>query len=127
VRLSFRFATEADIPAILKLRLAVDGDQAMRFGDDRWATSTTEKSVARNLKSSRVIVASQRSRIVGAARMETKKPWAIDLKYFTPVGKAVYLGDVNVDPELQRTGIGLELMDQVKEKARGMAGRRDPS
>jgi hypothetical protein len=26
--------------------------------------------------------------------METKKPWAIDLEYFTPVGKAVYLHDV---------------------------------
>jgi len=48
----------------------------------------------------------KRGRIVGTARMETKKPWAIDLEYFTPVGKAVYLHDVDVHPELQRSGIG---------------------
>jgi hypothetical protein len=30
--LSIRFATESDIPALVKLRLAVDADQARRFG-----------------------------------------------------------------------------------------------
>jgi hypothetical protein len=54
---SFQFATDADIAAVLKLRLAVDADQARRFGDDRWWTTMTEKSVARALKSSRVLVA----------------------------------------------------------------------
>jgi hypothetical protein len=48
---SFRLATEADIPALLKLRLAIDADQARRFGDERWSTTITEKSVARGLKS----------------------------------------------------------------------------
>jgi GNAT superfamily N-acetyltransferase len=115
--LSFRLATEADIPALLKLRLAIDADQAERFGDDRWLTTISEKNVARNLKSSRVVVATRRGRIVGAVRMETKKPWAIDLKYFTPVGKAVYLHDVDVFPELQRSGIGRQLIDRVKETA----------
>ncbi len=116
--LSFRPATEADIPALLKLRLAIDADQARRFGDERWSTMITEKSVARGLKSSRVLVASRRGRIVGALRMETKKPWAIDLKYFTPVRKAAYLHDVNVDPELQRSGIGRQLVDRAKSTAK---------
>jgi hypothetical protein len=62
-----------------------------QFADQRWTTSITEKSVARNLKSPRVVVASRRGWVVGAVRMETKKPWAIDLNYFTPVCKAVYL------------------------------------
>jgi GNAT superfamily N-acetyltransferase len=43
---------------------------------------------------------------------------AIDLKYFTPVGKAVYLHDVNVDPELQRSGIGRRLLDRAKSVAK---------
>jgi GNAT superfamily N-acetyltransferase len=51
-------------------------------------------------------------------RMETKKPWAIDLQYFTPVGKAVYLHDVNVLPELQRGGAGRRLMERVESAAR---------
>ena len=70
--LSFRLATEADIPALLDLQL----------------------------------------------RMATKKPWAIDLKYFTPVAKAVYLHDVNVDPRLQRNGIGRQLIERARAVAR---------
>ena len=111
--LSFRFASEADIPALLELRLAIDADQAERFGDERYTTTITEKSVARNLKSSRTVVASRRGRIVGGVRIETKKPWAIDLEYFTPVRKAVYLHDVNVHPDLQRSGIGRQLLNRV--------------
>ena len=36
----------------------------------------------------------------------------------TPVGKAVYLHDVNVDPRLQRTGIGRQLIERAKTVAR---------
>jgi len=46
--------------------------------------------------------------------MNTKKPWAIDLKYFTPAVKAVYLHDVNVEPRLQRSGVGRELIERAK-------------
>jgi GNAT superfamily N-acetyltransferase len=116
--LSFRFATEKDLPALLKLRLAVNAEQARRFGDDRWSTTISEQSVARGLKFSRVLVARRNRRIVGALRMETKKPWAVDLKYFTPGCKAVYLHDVNVEPTLQRSGIGRELLERAKDIAR---------
>jgi GNAT superfamily N-acetyltransferase len=116
--LSFGFATEKDIPALLKLRLAVDADQARRFGTERWTTTINEKSVARGLKTSRVLVARQRGRIVGALRMETKKPWAIDLSYFTAAANAVYLHDVNVDPKLQRSGVGRQIIERAKTIAR---------
>jgi GNAT superfamily N-acetyltransferase len=116
--LSFRFATGADIPALLKLWLGVNADQERRFGTERWSTAISENSVARGLRSSRVLVATQRGRIVGALRMETKKPWAIDLKYFTSVTKAVYLHDVNVEPRLQRSGVGRQLIELAKVAAR---------
>ena len=116
--LSFRFAAESDIAARLKLRLAVDADQTRRFGDRRWSTTINEASIVRGLKASRTLVATRRGRIVAAARMETKKPWAIDLGYFTPATAAVYLHDVNVDPELQGSGIGRQLLERVKAVAR---------
>jgi hypothetical protein len=94
---SLGFATDADIQSLLDLQLAVDADQQRRFGTDRWSTTITDRSIARGLKSSRVLIAKQQERIVGGLRMATKKPWAIDLKYFTPVVKAVSLHDVNVD------------------------------
>ena len=112
--LSCRLAIGSDVPALLELRLAIDEDQQQRFGDERWSTTVNEKSVIRAFRSSRIVVATRRKRIVGAARMETKKPWAIDLRFFTPVCKAVYLHDVDVHPELQRSGIGRQLMDRVK-------------
>jgi hypothetical protein len=100
--LSFAFATRADIPALLKLRLAVDADQEERFGTNRWSTTITTKSVARAIKSSRVLLATRHRRIIGAVRMETKKPWAVDLRH----SKAVYLHVVNVEPRLQRSASG---------------------
>lgn len=118
IAVSFRFATTADIPALLKLRLAVDADQARRFGNDRWSTTITEQSVARGLKSSRVVVARWHGRIIGTLRMETKKPWAIDLRYFTPVATAVYLHDVDVAPRVQGSGVGRQLIERAKAVAR---------
>ena len=116
--LSFRFATQKDIPSILRLRLAVDADQARRFGTNRWVTTISEKSVARGLRSSRVLVAERDQQIVAMLRLETKKPWAIDLRYFTSVKKAVYLHDVDVDPPLQRSGIGRQMLERAKDVAR---------
>ena len=116
--LSFGLATETDVPSLLALQLAVDADQARRFGSERWAMTINAKSVARGLLTSRVLVARQRGRIVGALRMETKKPWAIDLRYFTPVATAVYLHDVNVAPQLQRSGIGRRMIEWAKTMAR---------
>jgi GNAT superfamily N-acetyltransferase len=116
--LSFRFATVADIPELVTLRLAVDADQERRFGRERWRTTISEKSVARGLKSSRVLVAHQQRKIIGTIRMETNKPWAIDLRYFRPVCKAVYLHDFDVAPERQRAGIGRALLERAKALAR---------
>jgi GNAT superfamily N-acetyltransferase len=116
--LSFRLATDADVSELLKLRLAVDKDQAQRFGENRWSTSISKKSVARWIRSSRILVAQRRGQIIAAVRMETKKPWAVDLQYFTPVAKAVYLHDVNVDPQVQRLGIGRRLIERAKGFAR---------
>jgi GNAT superfamily N-acetyltransferase len=55
---------------------------------------------------------------MGTLRMETKKPWAIDLTHFTPVASAVYLHDVDVDPRVQRSGVGRELMERAKAVAK---------
>lgn len=118
MELRFRLAGNTDVSELLSLQLAIDADQAERFGDDRYTTTISEKSIARSLKSSRMVVATRRGRIVGTVRMETKKPWAIDLSYFTPACTAVYLHNVNVHPALQRSGIGRQLMERVKHVAK---------
>jgi GNAT superfamily N-acetyltransferase len=118
LNLSFRLAGEADSEAILELRLAVDRDQQRRFGRARWTMAVTENSVARALRTSRVLLATRHGAVVAALRMEQKKPWAIDLAYFTPACAAVYLHDVNVAPMLQRQGIGRRLVERAMVAAR---------
>lgn len=68
----------------------------------------------RGLETSHVLVARDAGQIVGTLRLATKKPWAIDAKYFSPVRKPIYLHDLAVAPERQREGIGRLLVQEAK-------------
>jgi GNAT superfamily N-acetyltransferase len=109
-KLAITTATEADVAAIVSLRQAADRHLVQQFGDASWTTSVSEKSVLRDLKTSRVLVARRGADIVATARLATKKPWAIDLKYFASVSRALYLHDMAVEPAMQRKGIGRDLV-----------------
>lgn len=50
--------------------------------------------------------------------LATKKPWAIDRRYFTDVKRPLYLLGMAVDPERQRTGIGRQCIAQAVEVCR---------
>ena len=50
--------------------------------------------------------------------MQTKKPWAIDVKYFTPVKAALYLVGMAVHPERQGKGVGRAIMQEAEKAAR---------
>jgi ribosomal protein S18 acetylase RimI-like enzyme len=65
------------------------------------------------MRHARVVVARRGKRIAGALTLQTKKPWAIDVAYFTPVTRALYITGMAVDPQLQRQGIGRRLLDEA--------------
>jgi GNAT superfamily N-acetyltransferase len=115
---TFRYAGEDDIAALVGLRLRVDAEQERRFGGARWSTTINQNSVARGLKTGRVLLALQDGTLIGAVRIEARKPWAFDLSYFTPVAQALYLHDVNIEPALQGRGHGARLIEEVKSRAR---------
>jgi GNAT superfamily N-acetyltransferase len=76
--LTFKFATAADIPALLRLRVAVDEEQTRRFGRDRWSTTINEKSIARGVPKAvylhDVVVLPERQRAgIGSALIERAK------------------------------------------------------
>ncbi len=56
--------------------------------------------------------------MVGTLNLQTKKPWAIDVTYFTPVKKALYLVSMAVIPAMQRRGIGQLLLREAAKQAR---------
>jgi GNAT superfamily N-acetyltransferase len=59
-----------------------------------------------------------RDRVVSVFRLQTKKPWAIDASYFTPVKRPLYLTDMAVTPSEQGQGIGRAAMEDAEQIAR---------
>ena len=57
-------------------------------------------------------------KIVGSLRLHTKMPWAIDVSYFTPVERPLYLTGMAVLPELQGKGVGRRLLNEAEQLAR---------
>jgi len=118
MKISVTTASEADAPAIASLRTSVAAHLTRQFGEGHWSSCVTEKSVLRTIKTSRVLVARNNREIIGTLRLETKKPWAIDLAYFKSVSRPLYLHDIAVTPDLQRRGIGRRLVEEAKAVAR---------
>jgi len=118
MRLSFATATAADALAVAALRTAAADHLTTQFGRGHWSTGATEAGVLRGMQTSRVLVARRGRRLVASLRLTTKKPWAIDPKYFAPSRRPVYLLDMVVAPDLQRAGIGRRLLEQATTMAR---------
>ena len=112
------FATEVDASPIATLRAAAAAHLTRTFGEGHWSHNVTERAVRRDLKTARVLVARRGPSIVATMTLATTKPWAIDLGYFTAVPRALYLQAMAVAPELQRQGIGRDLVRDAVAVAR---------
>jgi GNAT superfamily N-acetyltransferase len=112
MRLTFRDATLKDVPAIAGLQNAAAGALTARFGEGHWSTLVSERGAQLALRHARVRVGRSGRRILTVLRLATKKPWAIDVSYFTPVKSALYLTGMAVSVAHQRQGLGrLALQD----------------
>jgi GNAT superfamily N-acetyltransferase len=116
--LRFAMANEADAAEIAALRTAAAQRLTEDFGRGHWSGAATEKGVLRAIRSSRVLVARRGRDVVATLTLATKKPWAIDPKYFTKVERPLYLTDMAVHPAVQRQGIGRQLLDDAASVAR---------
>lgn len=111
-------ASARDASAIAALRGQVALDMTRRFGEGHWSACPTIADVKRQLRASHVLVARQDQGIVGTVRLVLARQWAIDSGAFTPVETALYVFGLAVAPEARRLGIGRELMEAAKAKAR---------
>ena len=110
-------ATEADATELAALRTQVADDLTRRHGRGHWSPPITEASVMRAIANGHVLAARIGPGIVATLWLSTRKPWAIDLRYFTGVGRALYLHGLAVAPGLQRRGVGRRLIAHATDVA----------
>lgn len=115
--LRFEAATAAAAEDIAKIRSAVAEKLTSEYGKGHWSSPSSIRSVLLDLRTSSVYVARRQERVVATLRLVTKKPWAIDVKCFTPGRTPLYLTSMAVDPELRRQGIGRFCLEEVKKVA----------
>lgn len=118
IRLRFADATEEDAARIAGLQNAAAGALVAQFGDGHWASLVTEQGVRQSLDRSRVRVGRISKKIVTVLRLAPRKPWAIDVAYFTPVNRPLYLTGMAVDVTLQRRGLGRQALADAERIAR---------
>jgi GNAT superfamily N-acetyltransferase len=118
-RLRFRDASEKDVPMIAALHNAAAGALTARFGAGHWSALSTERAATLSLRHARVRLGTSGKQIVTVLRLATKKPWAIDVTYFTPVKRAVYLTGLSVSVAQQARGFGRVALEDARETAKG--------
>ena len=113
-RLRFVDAKPDDAPVIAGLRNAAAGALTARFGAGHWSGLVTERGVLGSLRHARVRVGKSGKRIVTVLRLATKKPWAIDVAYFTPVKRPLYLTDMAVSVPHWNQGLGRQALEDAR-------------
>lgn len=114
----FALATPADAAAIAELRTAAARALTERHGRGHWSSETTERGALAELRNAQVWIARHRGSCVATFRLATKKPWAIDVSYFTAGERPLYLTGMAVRPDFQRRGFGRKCVDEAVRIAR---------
>lgn len=106
MKLTFSIAAASDAAELAALHAAAAEDLTHRFGHGFWSSPPSERGILANMrmpKFSRILIARSNRRIVGTLRLATRKPWAIDVSYFTPATRPLYLTGMAVHPTAQRS------------------------
>jgi GNAT superfamily N-acetyltransferase len=111
--LTFRDATLDDVPAVAGLQNAVAGALTARFGPGPWSTLVSERGAALAQRHARVRLGRDGRRIMTVLRLATRKPWAIDVAWFTPVKRPLYLTGMAVAVGHQRLGLGRRAIEDA--------------
>ena len=111
-------ATEEDAADLVALRAAVNRRLLAGYGEGLWLAKLTEKGALFAMRRARLFVARHRGRAIAMLALSTRKPWAIDAKYFTPCARPLYLTSMAVDPQAQRKGIGRQCIEAARRIAK---------
>lgn len=111
MRIKLKIATTDDSAAIASLRTAAAHNLTSQYGKGPWSSASSERGVLFDMRNAVVYVVRRRNKVVATLTLCTKKPWAIDRKYFTKCNRPLYLTSMAVVSDLQRKGIGRHCVD----------------
>lgn len=118
MELTFSIAETTDAQALVALQNRVNEDLSLRYPGGPWKPNATERGILFGMKHAKVLLARHGAEIAGKLRLQTKKPWAIDTEYFTPVKKAIYLTGMAIDPAFHGKGVGSAMLAEAVRLAR---------
>jgi GNAT superfamily N-acetyltransferase len=119
VSLTFRDATPDDVGVIAALQNAAAGALTAKFGHGPWSSLVTERGAALAQRHARVRLGRAGKRVLTVLRLATRKPWAIDTGYFTPVKRPLYLTGMAVSVAHQGEGLGRLALADARAVAQG--------
>ena len=106
-------ATPADAAGVAELLTAAANRLSALHGEGHWSRESTERGVLNTMRTSKVFVAKRANVPVATMTLATKKPWAIDVSYFTPRPRILYMLSMAVHPDIQRQGVGRTCIEQM--------------
>jgi len=113
----FALATREHADEIATLRTSAGAALARKHGPGHWAGFSTDAGVMRDIRASTVLIVVARGKITGTLTLQKKKPWSIDVTFFTPATRPVYLINMAVLPRCQGKGIGRALLGEAARMA----------
>jgi GNAT superfamily N-acetyltransferase len=116
VRLST--ASLEDVPALVVLRNAVSVHLTSEYGVGPWTGETTERGIIFAMRTSVVYVVRSGEQIIASLCLSTRKPWAVNKKYFTETENPLYLTSMVVHPFEQGKGTGRQCIEEARRVAK---------
>jgi ribosomal protein S18 acetylase RimI-like enzyme len=106
-------ATVDQASLIATLRNAVAEQLTARHGVGHWSSISTEHGIRTAMKRSTIYLCCDQGGAIATLQLATKKPWAIDRRYFTAVARPLYLLGLAVAPSRQGCGVGRRCLDEA--------------
>lgn len=104
----------SDVADLLSLHAAVNERLITQYGNGFRISRFTEKGAHFAMRNSSVYIARSEGRLIATVTLATKKPWAIDKKYFAESKRPLYLTAMAVHPDMQRRGIGRSCVEEAR-------------
>jgi ribosomal protein S18 acetylase RimI-like enzyme len=106
MRFKLQAATAEDVPDLVALRNAAAERRTSEYGQGFWSAGVTEKGVLSAMRMGTVYIARYRRCAIATLTLSTRRPWAIDRKYFAASKRPLYLTNMAVAPDAQGKGVG---------------------